>query len=174
MAEIFKNGLLATQICKFGEKRGHRNQPTILHDRATIDALLNHLRNPVGLAVLSTMPTLPTIVLVLLLLLRSVLWLLLLAIASLMLLSSSMLAAVRPQFWDHCRRACQVDIHPASVLFRCVVQAELSTHLFHTRLDLLNMVPAVYTFANNYVKVRLALAKVVSKRISRGRPEHPI
>lgn len=52
----------------------------------------------------------------------------------------------------------QVHIDPTLIFFRRILQSEFATHLFNSWLDLLNMIPRVISFADNHVKMRLALA----------------
>lgn len=52
--------------------------------------------------------------------------------------------------------ASEVDEEPSLIVLRVVLQAQLAAYLFHARLDLLDVVWTVVSFADDDVKVRLA------------------
>jgi hypothetical protein len=52
----------------------------------------------------------------------------------------------------------QVHVHAALVLLCGILKSKVATHLFDARLDLLDMVAAVVTLADNNMEVRLASA----------------
>lgn len=56
-----------------------------------------------------------------------------------------------------CSAAGQVNIHSPLVLLGMILQAKLLTNLFDGRLDLLDMVDRVVTFADDDMKMRLAI-----------------
>jgi hypothetical protein len=51
--------------------------------------------------------------------------------------------------------ALQIHIHAALIRLCLVLQSQLATHLFHARLDLLHMIRAMISLADNNMQVRL-------------------
>lgn len=48
-----------------------------------------------------------------------------------------------------CRSTFQVDVNPARVFLRCILETEFAADLFDPRLDLLDMANGMFAFAND-------------------------
>ena len=70
----------------------------------------------------------------------------------------STIMAMRPDFWDNCGCASQIDVYSSCIRLSLVVETELLADGFHTRLDLLDVVPGVVAFADDDMEMGLVLS----------------
>lgn len=89
-------------------------------------------------------------------LLLTTMMLLLLALVIMLALTLVMVIAVVVA-WHVGRATSEIDVHPPCVFLRGILQTELLTDLFYTRLDLLDVVDRVVSFAYYDVEVILAI-----------------
>lgn len=71
------------------------------------------------------------------------------------------MTAMGRRWWHYGRTALQIDVDAARIVLRRVLQPELATHLLDARLELLDVVDAVVSLADDTV---LAFVRPASPR----------